>query len=65
MLKCLQNPALFGWDEVLGNCLKWDVICKIAWGSSVYNLSRYRNDIRFGNNPLSKERIFTKDLLGG
>jgi hypothetical protein len=36
------------------------VLCKLAWGSSVYNLWRHRNDLKFGNHPLSEDRILQK-----
>jgi hypothetical protein len=36
------------------------VVCKLVWGSSVYNLWRYRNDLKFGNQALSEDRILQR-----
>jgi hypothetical protein len=32
------------------------VVCKLAWGATVYNIWRHRNSVKFGNR-LSTEQI--------
>jgi hypothetical protein len=35
-------------------------MCKLAWGSTVYNLWRFRNDVKFGNSLCSEEKLLQK-----
>jgi len=42
-----------------GNSLQ-DLICKLSFGSTVYNLWKLRNDLKFGNDLLSEEKLLQK-----
>jgi hypothetical protein len=37
-----------------------DVVCKLAWGSAVYNIWRHRNDVKYGNKMNAKEKMLQK-----
>lgn len=43
---------MIGWK---GKSLK-NVVCKLAWGSCVYNLWKQRNNVKFGTQPSSEEK---------
>lgn len=56
MRKCSQISIPTVWDEVLSKGVRdWRdkslkaLVSKLAWGSTVYNIWRYRNDMKFGN----------------
>lgn len=64
MLKCNFHSFPVGCEDVLREGLAvWrgksllGVICKIAWASTVYNLWRHRNSLKFGNSLWSEEQI--------
>jgi hypothetical protein len=64
MQKCSFISFSTVWEEVLikgpsvwrGKILK-GVVCKLAWGSIVYNIWRHRNNVKFGNRLCTKEQI--------
>lgn len=35
-------------------------MCKLAWGTTVYNLWGHRNNVKFGNNMISEEKLLQK-----
>jgi hypothetical protein len=64
MQKCSLISFPTAWDEVLskwmsvwrGKSLKV-VVRKLVWGSTVYNIWRYRNNVKFGNRLFAAEQI--------
>jgi len=56
MQKCSLISFPTAWDEVLSKSLKV-VVRKLVWGSTVYNIWRYRNNVKFGNRLFAAEQI--------
>lgn len=63
MQKCSLN-SFPSWEDFLNEGLiAWKgksllgVVCKLAWGSTVYNLRTHRNNLKFGNQICSEEQI--------
>lgn len=61
MQKCLQIDIPTGWEEILSKGIKeWRskslqaVVCKLAWGASIYNIWRQRNDVKHENQIRSR-----------
>lgn len=67
MQKCSQITIPTDWEDILRKCIReWRgkslkvVVCKLAWGSAVYNIWRYRNDMEHGNEMYSEEKLLQK-----
>lgn len=73
MQKCFQVSIPTDWEDIVrkgigewqGKSLK-AVVCKLAWSSAVYNIWKYRIDVKFGNQLNSEEKLLQKlYMLGG
>jgi hypothetical protein len=67
MQKYNQSSIPTEWDDFLSKGVReWKgknlraVICKLAWGSAVYNLWRFRSDVKFWNQTISEEKMLQK-----
>jgi hypothetical protein len=57
------------WGEVVRKGLRdWKekhlqaIVCKLAWGSTVYNIWKFRNDVKFGNICVLKKNSYKKSV---
>lgn len=56
------------WSAIVNQGLrKWKgktllaMVCRLAWGSIVYNIWKFRNDVKFGNSLMTEEKILRKN----
>jgi hypothetical protein len=64
MKKCTFKFLFSGWDEVVREGLKawkgkslFSIVCKLAWGATVYSIWKHRNIGKFGNRMSSEVQI--------
>lgn len=63
---CLVDEVHTCWDDVLRWGLKsWKKslkpnLCRLGWSAAIYNIWKHQNNIRHGNQILTKEKIVAR-----